>query len=87
MIKWDSFVPTAYKKASIVTMIQRALAMCSTYSSLAIEFDNIRLIGLRNGYPLSFIDTRIGIGLSKHLKKSTIPDTLAVEREKEKSVH
>ncbi|CAF5026326.1 unnamed protein product [Rotaria sp. Silwood1] len=65
MIKWDSFVPVSYKKASVVPMIQRALAMCSTYSSLAIEFENIRQIGLHNGYPLSFIDTRIGIGLSR----------------------
>jgi Reverse transcriptase (RNA-dependent DNA polymerase) len=84
MIKWDSFVPAAYKKASIVTMIQRALAICSTYSSLAIEFDNIRLIGLHNGYPLSFIDTRIGIRLSKHLKRSTIPGTTVVGCEKQK---
>ncbi|CAF4737377.1 unnamed protein product [Rotaria sp. Silwood1] len=70
MIKWDSFVPVSYKKASVVPMIQRALAMCSTYSSLAIEFENIRQIGLHNGYPLSFIDTRIGIGLTRHKQQT-----------------
>jgi hypothetical protein len=84
MTKWNSFVPTSYKKASIVTMIQRALAICSTYSSLAIEFENIRQIGLHNGYPLSFLDTRIGIGLTKHLNKSTTPVTTIVGCEKKK---
>ncbi|CAF1489635.1 unnamed protein product [Rotaria sordida] len=84
MIKWDSYVPGNYKKASVVTMIQRALALCSTYSSLATEFENIRQIGQHNGYPLSFIDTRIGIGLSKYLKKSTIPGTTIVGCEKQK---
>ncbi|CAF4157480.1 unnamed protein product [Rotaria sp. Silwood2] len=63
MIKWNSFVPASYKKGTIVTMIHRALATCSTYTSLATEFENIRQIGLHNGYPLSFLDTRIGIGL------------------------
>ncbi len=86
MTKWNSFVPTSYKKASIVTMIQRALAICSTYSSLAIEFENIRQIGLHNGYPLSFIDTRIGIGLSKHLKKSTTPGNTIVGCEKKRCI-
>ena len=84
MIKWDSFVPVNYKKSSIVSMIQRALTTCSTYSSLAIEFENIRQIGLHNGYPSSFIDTRIGIGFSKYLKKSTTPGTIIVGPEKQK---
>jgi hypothetical protein len=84
MIKWDSFVPTDYKKASVVSMVQRALAICSTYSSLAIEFDNIRAIALHNCYPISFIDTRIGIGLSNHLKRSTISRTNTVGCQKQK---
>ena len=65
-------------------MIHRTLAMCSTYSSLAIEFENIRQIGLRNGYPLSFLDTRIGIGLSKYLKKTTTPSNTIAGCEKKR---
>jgi hypothetical protein len=84
MTKWNSFVPKSYKKASIVTMIHRALPICSTYSSLEIEFENIRQIGLQNGYPLSFLDSRIGIGLTKHLNKSTEPVTTIVGCEKKK---
>ena len=64
MIKWDSFVPMQYKKSSIISMVQRALYVCSNYSLSCHELDNIRKIGQQNGYPLSFISTRIGIGLS-----------------------
>jgi hypothetical protein len=76
MIKWDSFVPMQYKKSSIVSLVQRALYVCSNYSLLSDEFDNIREFGQKNGYPLSFINTRIGIGLNNYLKvQNTINET------------
>ncbi|CAF5149163.1 unnamed protein product [Rotaria magnacalcarata] len=52
-------------------MVQRALAVCSTYALLSQEFQTIREIGQKNDYPSSFIDTRIGIGLGNYLKKLT----------------
>ena len=82
--KWNSFVPINYKKASVVTMIQRALTICSTYSLLAIELDNIRAIGLHNGYPISFIDQTIRIGLSKHLNRSVTTDVIIFTCDKQK---
>ncbi|CAF1226316.1 unnamed protein product [Rotaria sordida] len=45
-----------YKKASIVSMVNRALNICSTYKHLEDEFNEIRRISLLNNYPLSFID-------------------------------
>ena len=50
-------------------MVHRALAVCSTYTLLATEFNGIREIARKNGYPLSFIDNRIDIGLSNFFKK------------------
>ena len=70
MINWDSFVPMQYKKAGIDSMVRRALSICSSYTSLTAEFDEVRRIGQANGYPISFIDTHIGIGLSRHLRKN-----------------
>lgn len=67
MINWNSFVPIEYKRADVSSMVRRALAICSTYSNLTKEFDEIRRIATNNDYPLSFIDTQIGIGLSRHL--------------------
>ncbi|CAF2980094.1 unnamed protein product [Rotaria sp. Silwood2] len=51
-------------------MVNRALMICLTYTSLAAEFDEIRRIGLMNGYTSSFIDTIIGIKLSQYRKKN-----------------
>jgi hypothetical protein len=56
-----------YKKASIDSMIRRALSICSTYASLVAEFDEIRRIGQANDYPTSFIDAHIGVGLSRYM--------------------
>ncbi|CAF1614524.1 unnamed protein product [Adineta ricciae] len=70
MLKWNSFVPIQYKKGSVTSLIQRAINVCSTYSLLSDEFEKIRQLSLKNGYPLSFIHTQIGIGLSRYLKRS-----------------
>ena len=69
MTKWNSFVPLNYKKASVDSMIRRALAICSTYASLVAEFDEIRRICQANDYPTSYVDTHIGIGLSRYMAK------------------
>ena len=68
-INWDSFVPLQYKKASIDSMVHRALSICSTYLSLTEEFAEIRRYGLANGYLRSFIDTHIGVGLSRYMER------------------
>ena len=70
MTNWNSFVPFSYKKASVVSMIQRALSVCSTYSLLDDELNQIRHYCHLNGYPRSFVDTRIGIGLTKYLNRN-----------------
>ena len=49
MNDWNSFVSFSYKKASVVSMIQRALSVCSTYSSLDIELDEVRYYSHLNG--------------------------------------
>ena len=70
MTNWHSFVPFSYKKSSVVSMIQRALSICSTYSLLDKELLKIRTVCQDNDYPIDFIDTRIGIGLTKYLNRS-----------------
>jgi hypothetical protein len=90
MTKWNSFVPMSYKKAGIDSMIRRALSICSTYQSLAVEFDEIRRTGRANNYHSSFIDIHIGIGMSKYLtmkaKTSSLatPETTTIEPQKKR---
>ena len=62
MTNSNSFVQFSYKKASVATMIQRAINTCSTYSLLAEELDRIRNLCHMNVYPRNFVDIRIGIG-------------------------
>lgn len=78
MTNWNSFVPMTYKKASVVSMIQRAINICSTYTLLAEELDRIRDICHKNDYPKDFVDIRIGIGLSKHLESKPNGQNLPV---------
>ena len=65
MTNWNSFVPFSYKKASVVSMIQQILSVCSTYSLLDIELETGRHCSQLNVYPRDLIDTGIGIGLTK----------------------
>ncbi|CAF2881679.1 unnamed protein product, partial [Rotaria sp. Silwood2] len=39
LTNWYSHVPTQYMKASIVSMVNRALIICSTYTLLGVEFN------------------------------------------------
>ena len=78
MTNWNSFVPFSYKKASVVSMIQRALSVCSTYYLLDIEFKEIRYYSHLNGYLRGFVDTLIGIGLTKHPNRNNNETNLPV---------
>ena len=78
MTNGNSFVPFSYKEASMVSMIQRVLSFCSTYSLLADELNKIRHYCHLNGYPRDFVDTRIGIGLTKYLNRNNKDPNLSV---------
>ena len=65
MLKWDSLVPTAYKKSSVASFVNRAVRICSHYHSLHDEFQYIRIMAQFNGYPLSFVDRIIARALEK----------------------
>ena len=70
MTNWNSFVPFSYKKASVVSMIQQALSVCSAHSLLDMELDEVRYNSHLNGYLWDFVDKRISIGLTKYLNRN-----------------
>jgi hypothetical protein len=57
--KWDSFVPKSYKHNAISSMAYRAMKICSSHQALHDEFEFIRNIGLKNGYPIAFVESVI----------------------------
>ncbi|CAF0982621.1 unnamed protein product [Rotaria sp. Silwood1] len=59
-------------------MVPRVLQICSTYTFLAAEFDEIRTIDLENNYPTSVINTIIGTKLSQHRKKNEHKSNLTI---------
>ena len=75
MINENSYVPLSYKKASIDSMVRRALSICSAYLSLTKEFEEVRRYGQANGYPKFFINVHIGVGLSRYVERQ-IPRTI-----------
>ena len=50
----------------MVSIIKRALSICSTYQQLTTKFKKIR----KSGYPKSFIDALISVHLTQHLNKN-----------------
>jgi hypothetical protein len=78
MTNWNSFVPFSHKKASVVSIIQRTLSICYTYSLLDFELKEIKYYSHLNGYPRSFVDTLIGIGLTKYLNRNNNDPNLPV---------
>ena len=54
----------------MLSMIKRALAICSTYQRLSSEFKKIRKIDVKNDYCKSFIDILIDVNLTQHLNNN-----------------
>ncbi|CAF3273243.1 unnamed protein product [Rotaria socialis] len=65
MLKWDSLIPTAYKRSSIISLVTRAIRICSKYGPLHDEFQQIRLMANFNGYPSDFVEKIIKKYLDK----------------------
>ncbi|CAF3195184.1 unnamed protein product [Rotaria socialis] len=57
--KWDSFVPKSYKYSAISSMAYRAMKICSTHQALHDEFEFIRNLSFKNGYPIAFVESVI----------------------------
>jgi hypothetical protein len=73
--KWDSFVPKSYKYSAISSMTYRAIKICSTDPALDAEFNFIREIALKNGYPIAFINSIIRKQISLRQKSPVAEPT------------
>jgi len=60
---YDSFIPRSYKSSLVSTLLYRAFSICSNWKLIHKEFDGIKSIMLRNGYPVQLLDC----GISKFL--------------------
>ena len=51
LLKWSSHVPHSCKVSAISSMIYRAIMICSSYTAMHTEFEDIQNLALANGYP------------------------------------
>ena len=58
-IKLDSYTPTKYKSHLINNLLHRAHQICSSYTLLHKEFNQISLVLEKNGYPKNFLNKHI----------------------------
>lgn len=65
MLKWDSLIPTAYKKACIYPLVDRAIRVCSRPDLLHDELIYIRSMADYNGYPSNFVQNIINKKLNQ----------------------
>ena len=68
----DSCIPYSYKMGLILTLIHRYYMICSTYSSLHIELGYLKIVLLKNRYPLHLIDKCIRLFFDKIFGDRTV---------------
>jgi len=67
--KWSSFVPLQYKRNLVTSLLNRAHFISSSYEIMHKEFETIKSMLMRNGFPPAFICSCI----RKLLTKQRIP--------------
>ena len=80
--KYDSYIPPKFKENLVTILIYRAFKISCNYFIMAQEFDFIRNILSKNGYPFFYIDGLIRRTLDKLLitkeKLCTVPKDIIV---------
>ena len=67
--KWDSYTPTKYKRNLINNLLHRAHQICSSFTLLRKEFNQISLVLEKNGYHKNFLNKHINRFMEKHYGK------------------
>ena len=67
--KWDSYTPTKYKRNLINNLLHRAHQICSSFTLLHKEFNQISLVLGKNDHPKNFLNKHINRFMEKHYGK------------------
>ena len=73
---FESFLPDAYQRGLISTLMYRAHQICSSYKSLHKEVEKLKTIFRRNGYPSKFVDRCIFNFFNKVFEKRALLTTV-----------
>ena len=64
-LKWDSFVPKAFKRGLVHCLLHRAWNICSDYHKFDHEVKYLKTLLQSNGYPLNFVEACVAKYLNK----------------------
>ena len=64
-----SFMPDAYKKGLVSTLLYRAFMICSSFESVHKEVEKLKQVFSKNGYPSKFVDKCILKFFNKQYEK------------------
>ena len=64
--KWHSYTPTKYKRNLINNLLHRAHQICSSFTLLHKECNQISSVLEKNGYPKNFLNKHINRFMEKH---------------------
>ena len=67
MLNYNSNAPVTWKKALITCLISRAYDLCSSWSSFHKEISFLRNLFLKNDFPSSLFESRLGSFLSSKM--------------------
>ena len=70
LTKWQSFIPRSYKVSVISAVVYRAIKICSSFKLMHDEFEFIKNISMKNGYPKNFIETQMRKTLGRYYDKN-----------------
>ncbi|CAF3164199.1 unnamed protein product [Rotaria sp. Silwood2] len=82
--KWDSSVPHSYKVSTLSSMIYRAIKICSSFTLMHKQFQFIRKIAIKNGYPENFIQAQIRKTLGRYYDKINGTQIFRSQKQKNK---
>ena len=71
---YDSYIPLNYKSSLVSTLLYRAFTICSSWTQIHKEFESIKSIMLRNGFPVQLIDRGISNFLDRLHKPCQKPN-------------
>ena len=73
---FQSFMPETYKLGLVSTLLYRAYMISSSYTSLHEEFEKLKVVFSKNGYPSRFVDKCISRFLNKLYEKKKVFHTV-----------
>ena len=73
---FDSFIPTSYKTGLVYSLLYRSYMICTNWQQIDNEFEKIRSLMLKNGYPTELFEKTLSFFLNKLYSTDTSAESV-----------